>query len=118
MRADSLFLMVMATSIWEQKVDWATRNGTIFVNAAGNEGDDHGYYSIVNPATAKNVIAVGATNHWYQDGKIGVILHKCYPLAILDFYSSCISIYYGFCNFFERVRAPTCNVMVTVFEKP
>lgn len=54
------------TSKWEQKADWVARNGTIFVKSAGNEGD-RGYYSITSPGTAKNVIAVGATNHWYHE---------------------------------------------------
>lgn len=54
------------TDKWEQKADWAARNGAIFVKSAGNEGDQ-GYYSITSPGTAKNVIAVGATNHWYRE---------------------------------------------------
>ncbi|MCX9012201.1 MAG: DUF2341 domain-containing protein [Candidatus Methanoperedens sp.] len=78
------------TSIWEQKADWATRNGTMFINAAGNEGQYHGYYSIVNPATAKNVIAVGATNHWYHE-ETNVTVKNTYADEDIDdlaYYSS------------------------------
>ncbi|HEY9246288.1 MAG TPA: DUF2341 domain-containing protein, partial [Candidatus Methanoperedens sp.] len=52
------------TDKWEQKVDWAARNGAIFVKSAGNMGQ---YHSITSPGTAKNVISVGATNHWYHE---------------------------------------------------
>ncbi|RLG43960.1 MAG: hypothetical protein DRN81_05545, partial [Thermoproteota archaeon] len=52
------------TTKWEQKVDWAARKGAIFVKSAGNQG---AYNSITCPGTAKNVIAVGATNHWYHE---------------------------------------------------
>jgi subtilisin family serine protease len=52
------------TDKWEQKADWAARNGAIFVKSAGNEGN---YYNITSPGTAKNVIAVGAINHWYHE---------------------------------------------------
>ncbi|MCK5216384.1 MAG: S8 family peptidase [Methanosarcinales archaeon] len=62
------------TTKWEQRADWAARNGAIFIKSAGNEGvtiDENGniinrnYNSITCPGTAKNVISVGATNHWF-----------------------------------------------------
>ncbi|MCD4845690.1 MAG: S8 family serine peptidase [Methanosarcinales archaeon] len=62
------------TTKWEQRADWAARNGAIFIKSAGNGGvtiDENGniinrnYNSITCPGTAKNVISVGATNHWF-----------------------------------------------------
>jgi subtilisin family serine protease len=69
------------TTKWEQQADWAARNGAIFIKAAGNMGVDHdqdngdiisrNYNSITCPGTAKNVISVGATNHWFaQDSDV------------------------------------------------
>ncbi len=75
--ADDFIVNSDGTTKWEQKVDWAARNGTVFVKSAGNEGVEvnwmypnpsiieRRYNSITCPGTAKNVISVGAVNHWF-----------------------------------------------------
>ena len=68
---DQLMINKDGTTKWEQQVDWATRNGAIFVLAAGNSGIEHNYNSIGCPGTAKNGLCVGATNHWFaQDSDV------------------------------------------------
>jgi subtilisin family serine protease len=68
---DQVIINSDGTTVWEQKADWATRNGVIFIKSAGNSGLKHGYNSIACSGTAKNVICVGATNHWFaQDSDV------------------------------------------------
>ena len=62
------------TTKQEQRVDWAARNGAIFIKSAGNEGVNiinRNYNSITYLGTATNVISIGATNNWFvQDDDV------------------------------------------------
>lgn len=53
-----------------REFDEATLDDQLFVNAAGNEGD--GNETVTGPATAKNVISVGAISYMTEDGNTGI----------------------------------------------